>query len=292
MSETPPAAASLGRTLLVLGRVSNLPTVWSNCIAGWWLGGGGDLPPLPPLLAGASLLYVGGMYLNDAFDVDFDRQHRLERPIPSGRISRVAVAWLGSLCMVLGLACIVSGGRVPAALGVLLVGAIVVYDALHKLITFSPVLMALCRLLLLLLAASFGQVGVTGLAIWSSLVLAGYIIGLSYLARRESTMGAYGFWPLAPLVAPLVLAWVVNIGEFRDKSVAFSLLLALWMAKCLVPLWRQERGANVGRAVAGLLAGICLVDLLSVTDASRPLACVFLGCFGLALILQRYVPAT
>ena len=30
------------RTLLVLGRASNLPTVWSNCFAGWLLGGGGE----------------------------------------------------------------------------------------------------------------------------------------------------------------------------------------------------------------------------------------------------------
>ena len=26
------------RTLLILGRVSNLPTVWSNCLAGWIMG--------------------------------------------------------------------------------------------------------------------------------------------------------------------------------------------------------------------------------------------------------------
>ena len=28
--------------LLILGRVSNLPTVWWNCFAGWLLGGGGS----------------------------------------------------------------------------------------------------------------------------------------------------------------------------------------------------------------------------------------------------------
>ena len=67
------------RTLLVLGRVSNLPTVWSNCLAGWWLGGGGHFAKLPFLLLVVTLLYLGGMLLNDAFDADFDRQHRKER---------------------------------------------------------------------------------------------------------------------------------------------------------------------------------------------------------------------
>src|SRR5213596_1799456 len=75
------------RTWLVLGRVSNLPTVWSNCLAGWWLGGGGNFAKLPFLIAGVTLLYIGGMFLNDAFDEQFDRQHRKERPIPSGQIS-------------------------------------------------------------------------------------------------------------------------------------------------------------------------------------------------------------
>jgi len=49
-------------TLLILGRVSNLPTVWSNCLAGWWLSGGGNFWKLALLLAGASALYTGGMF--------------------------------------------------------------------------------------------------------------------------------------------------------------------------------------------------------------------------------------
>jgi 4-hydroxybenzoate polyprenyltransferase len=64
------------RTWLILGRVSNLPTVWSNCLAGWWLGGGGNFLKLPFLFIGVSLLYLGGMFLNDAFDEAFDQQHR------------------------------------------------------------------------------------------------------------------------------------------------------------------------------------------------------------------------
>ena len=61
------------RILLILGRASNLPTVWSNCLAGWLLGGGGSLRRLGWLCVGATWLYVGGMYLNDAFDAQFDQ---------------------------------------------------------------------------------------------------------------------------------------------------------------------------------------------------------------------------
>src|ERR1044071_10332569 len=83
MIELTPDTKKYFRTLLILGRISNLPTVWSNCVAGWLLGGGGDLRRLGWLCAGASLLYMGGMYLNDACDSHFDALHRAERPIPS-----------------------------------------------------------------------------------------------------------------------------------------------------------------------------------------------------------------
>src|SRR5258707_12171009 len=75
------------RILLVLGRVSNLPTVWSNCLAAWLLGGGGAWSRFAVVCLGATLLYTGGMFLNDAVDEAFDRRFRPERPIVSGRIS-------------------------------------------------------------------------------------------------------------------------------------------------------------------------------------------------------------
>src|SRR5829696_10188827 len=96
---TPPSTL---RTLLVLGRVSNVPTVCSNCLAGWLLGGGGDWRRFMLLCAGATLLYVGGMYLNDAFDAEFDSQHRRERPIPSGAIKLGTVWRIGIALLVAG----------------------------------------------------------------------------------------------------------------------------------------------------------------------------------------------
>src|SRR5882672_6455284 len=150
------------RTLLLLGRVSNLPTLWSNCLAGWWLGGGGNVGKLPLLFGGATFLYLGGMFLNDAFDVDFDQQHRKERPIPSGTISLTAVWRLGLILLGLGMACLICLGTTTGALGVALLFCILVYDATHKLFTFSPVLMGVCRFFVYVIAASTARDGVTG----------------------------------------------------------------------------------------------------------------------------------
>ena len=73
------------RAWLILTRGSNLPTVWSNLVAGWLLGyvyadrfpyANGLLLSLFGLLLGVSLIYVGGMILNDAFDARWDTERR------------------------------------------------------------------------------------------------------------------------------------------------------------------------------------------------------------------------
>lgn len=296
---------SWGRALLVLGRVSNLPTVWSNCLAGWALAGSmpltGDFHQMIEqpvrflvLCAAASLLYVGGMYLNDAFDVEFDRQHRRERPVPSGAID-VRVVWvLGVVWMVAGLACTVwlaKTNHTTAVLALLLSGAIILYDAVHKAFTLSPLLMGACRMLVVLMAASAARLGITGLTIWSAIVLALYVIGLSYIARHESLPGPIRYWPCIFLASPIVLALIVNRGDWKAQGRTLSLMLIVWSLQALrFTYWSHEK--NLGRTVTGLLAGIVLVDLLNVGAATPQVAVLFGALFALTVLAQRFVPAT
>src|SRR6266581_4629871 len=210
------------RTLLVLGRVSNLPTVWSNCLAGWWLGGAGHSERLPFVLVGATLLYICGMFLNDAMDAEFDRVHRKGRPIPSGEISLEAVWRWGLTWLALGGGCLIWLGTVTGGLGVLLMLSIVLYDALHKRITLGPVLMGICRLLVYLIAASAATNGVTGRSIWCGLALAAYIIGLSFFAKEESTDGPVRYWPAFLMAAPIVLALIMDNNGSRQAGMLLS----------------------------------------------------------------------
>ncbi len=279
------------RALLVLGRVSNLPTIWSNCLAGWILGGGHGFGRWLLVCLAASLLYTGGMYLNDAFDAEFDRQHRKERPIPSGAVSSQLV-WCGGFGMLLfGNALLFAAGVAPGILGAVLALNILLYDAAHKAFTFSPIIMGGCRFLVYLVAAATGKLGVTGYAAWSGLALGAYVVGLSFVARRESLRSRPPYWPAALLAVPVVLALFINAGSYRASATLVALILTLWVMRALrTTYWTQM--PNVGRTVSALLAGIVFVDWLAIAHAPRELAATFLALFIAALLCQRYVPAT
>ncbi len=295
------------RALLVLGRVSNLPTIWSNCLCGWLIGvgytkGAVDWTMLAWLCAGATLLYLGGMFLNDACDVDFDREHRKERPIPGGAI-RVGAVWkiaIGLLAAGVGMLSIQGGMTALLALG--LFNCIFLYNFIHKKTEWSPALIALCRVLLVLVAASFafrtanaeGEFFLDpngGRAMWTALVLGLYVAGLSCLAKVESQPGPLRFWPCLLLAFPLVLAFFANVGDSRNDALLVGAILVLWGVRCLrTTFWVKQR--DIGRTVGGLLAGIVLVDLLAVATVPSELAAVFFGLFVLSLAAQRWVPAT
>jgi hypothetical protein len=278
------------RALLALSRVSHLPTVWSNCLAGWWLGGQGNYAKLPLLLLGVSALHTGGMFLNDAFDADFDRQRRTERPIPSGAISVAAVWCWGLGWFALGALCLTALGKTAAALTAVLLLCIIIYDATHKVVTASPWLMGICRFWVYIIAGSTGAAGVNGEPVWCGVALAGYVAGLGYLAQHEGSRGRTSYWPLFLLLTPVIFAMVLNAAENRMPAVWLSLVLVLWIALRARTIF-QAAESSVGHIVSGLTAGIVFVDWLALAPmCPQWLSLLFLALFGATLALQRLVP--
>lgn len=188
-------------------KLLRLPTVFtalSNILCGFYIASPErDLaimvgqPALWLLLAASAGLYLGGMVLNDVFDVALDRQERPERPIPAGQVSRTAAAVFGSLLLVMGLtsatAASVLGetGFTSLNLAVVLAAAIVLYDSLLKNTIAAPLGMGVCRGLNLLLGASTGltlnQLLTPDSAVfWIALALSVYVMGVTWFARNEA----------------------------------------------------------------------------------------------------------
>lgn len=285
---------------LELARVSNLPTVWTNVTAAWVIAGGALRErQLLWLLLGGSLLYTAGMILNDAADLAFDRKHKSDRPIPSGRVSPAA-AWGAGIAMMAGGAALMTMAGGAAWSWVMgLVAAILIYDLYHKPWPGSVWIMGACRSLLVLAVASAqagaGALDDRSLLLAHAISLGLYIAGLSLVARAEATganrtLGAV--LGKACLFSPLPVA-VVSIMAGGSRAAALGVIVAAFACLSWHALRAMRQGGpHIGRAVGILLAGIPVVDALFIVDREPWLALGFVASFPLLRLWQRKIAAT
>ncbi|HEY3494920.1 MAG TPA: UbiA family prenyltransferase [Polyangiaceae bacterium] len=294
------------KTLLELGRVSNVPTVWSNVLCGAALSGAfSNLPAHAPALVFAGLagtaFYVGGMFLNDAFDAEIDARERPERPIPRGEATREQVQAIGGGLLAAGIGTLVLGallGLTPAGMAWPLAGAatalaVVFYDRFHKGIAWSPVVMGLCRAGLYVLGALAVAAVPSALTWQAAAALLLYIVGLTHIARFETATAVGRFWPAAFLFAPLALA----LFEARSRDLLDPIVLGIaaacvfWTLRALD--FARRGGRSIGTAVVSLIAGISLVDALFAAAAgAREIAAIAFSLTALTLVAQRKVRGT
>ncbi|TDU72850.1 4-hydroxybenzoate polyprenyltransferase [Prosthecobacter fusiformis] len=320
------------RPWLELARISNLPTVWTNVTAAWLLAGGAWLPvnaQLGWLLLAGSLLYTGGMILNDAADVQHDREQRKERPIPSGKVS-LAAAWTVGLGMMLSgglIGFLFTSASVPI-IGALML-AILFYDLYHKPWPGAVWVMGACRVLLFCMAGSavipllldaqrtvlacpgypqtLAMLAHMPPGVWiMGLTLGSYIVGLTMVARMEArgavTIPLRALFAKGLLYAPALVAlyfWLSRanwrliplLADFTPLAPLPFILIFIAMVFHATRLMRRG-GPAIGRAVGILLAGIAVVDALAVMQVSLSLACGFVLTAPLLRLWQRWIAAT
>jgi 4-hydroxybenzoate polyprenyltransferase len=172
-----------------LGRVSNLPTVWTNVLAGAAFNGVVAPGVVVPVALATSLMYVAGMFLNDAFDRRWDAEHRPERPIPAGEVSARAVFLWGFGLLALGVAILALGpGEGRAALpGLGLAALIVLYDVSHKRNPIAPLVMGACRVAVYVVAARAAAPAWGPPLFVGGAFLLSYLVMLTLVARQETT---------------------------------------------------------------------------------------------------------
>ena len=280
--------------------MSNLPTVWTNVMAGWFLAGGNWTVELLWMITGVSLLYVGGMTLNDAFDAEWDAEHAVDRPIPAGAISLRSVWVLGWGQMVAGILVVTIFTHALWYCVLALVFAIVIYDWTHKWWKGAVLAMGACRFLVYTVAASALIDGGGGIPadVW---VFAGglffYVVGITIAARGESTGGTVGWWGKGLLLFPMV-AGIIVITErhgFGWDLISGGILaigvFVLWLAYSMRQL-RSTRPDRIGKFVTALLAGIILIDLIALAQFGVIFWPICGGLLVLTLLAQRWIPAT
>jgi 4-hydroxybenzoate polyprenyltransferase len=192
------------RAYLLLSRLSNLPTVWSNVLAGAVAAGTAIEWPRVAVAAGAvSLMYTAGMFLNDAFDHTFDATHRRDRPLPAGDVSRGEVFGGGFALLAAGEVVLALGVSSAAALwGLALAATILYYDYRHKRDRFGPLAMGACRGLSYCVAASALTRSLPPAVVAGAVAITLYVVALTVVAKRA---GQSGRWLVPLLIAGISL---------------------------------------------------------------------------------------
>jgi hypothetical protein len=308
----------LFNTILTLSRISNLPTVWTNCLAAWAINHStnkivGQTPAwhdpsilewgqLGWLLLGGSLAYSGGCILNDAFDQKFDQEFNPNRPIPSGKIKITTVWSLGLGSLIVGGIVLTFGALCSLIWTVALISSILLYDAFHKEWKGSVWVMGACRMFLWLTAGTAGQCDTLGLPlVIGSISLGGYVAGISLFARNESIsrnssrpsrLGISLLFSPCLIILGLLVAWN-HLDPSRIFLANCSGLYLGWIIFESMLLMRKRGGNNqISQGVSMLLAGICLFDALALAlfMPSLMAPCYLAQLF--AKILQKKFAAT
>lgn len=306
---------------LELGRVSNLPTVWSNVFAGTVLAlatAGAPIHQIPfsilliAMLA-MSAFYIAGMYLNDACDAAIDQIERSTRPIPSGRISLGSV-YIGTLCWfclgwsLLFLATLNANSDASRSSWILSASAltffIILYDKYHKNNPFSPLIMGLCRIMVVTTSYLI-TMAVLGVEVRTSpslflvaplllpcVVMLVYLIALTFIAKFESSSSMLRAWPIAVLMIPVGNGFAASMHSSQLLAIIPALLLTGAVLKATDWI-RTKKTGGIPKAIGLLIAGISLLDAMVMAVAGSVPGFVFgIGAFFLTLLLQRKIPGT
>jgi 4-hydroxybenzoate polyprenyltransferase len=145
-----------------LFRISNVFTIPPDIIVGFlavsislgsWTGH--NVFDLIILIFSSICLYVGGLALNDLFDIKADRLERPNRPLPSGRIKKGKAILIILLLFSIGLALASLVNSTAVGISMLLILGIVAYNYRIKNGFYRPYLMAGIRALNVIYGASF-----------------------------------------------------------------------------------------------------------------------------------------
>lgn len=283
------------RSLLATLRIANAPSVisnvWLGFITGWYLCFGSWIPldtgmihwqNVTLLCAAGLLIYFAGNLANDWYDLEWDKERRPERALPSGLFRRSSYLIAACLAAMLGVACAFVENSYCGGCAIGIVAMVAVYTYFHKRAIWAVIPMGLCRAGLYLMGfaafapvfMSYPDAGMTWQSVAAPVLviltmavgLVAYIAGLSLSARYEG-MGDAPPGPRMVSKALLYLPMLAMPCWFASSAPQFGLAgiipYAVWLTLCFTKFKKP-----IPRYVSGLLAGIPLVD----AAAAIPLA--------------------
>lgn len=242
------------------------------------------------LLFASGSLYLGGMVWNDIFDRKDDAKTRPSRPLPSGRVSLKSAVMFGSFLFVVGIVFSIFARQTikeftfgdSILISIVLIVAIILYNAWLKRTPFGPIGMGFCRFLNVMLGLSAGAIQPTQeLSLHIASVIGIYIVGVTWFARTEEGMSKPKHLLAASIVmyAGLILALAVPThfpaGTITPFYPYLLTAFGFWIGIAIVQAIKQPNPINVQASVKRCILGLVLLDAI--------LATAFIGLPGLLI---------
>lgn len=287
-------------SLAASARIANVPSVVCNVLLGVALAAVWGRPlavtEIVPLMASGVFLYLGGNFLNDLADRNWDAKHRPERALPRGLFPPllylvIAVAFLGAGLGFASLVhenCLFVAGAITAM--------ILLYTLIHKFSAWSILPMGVCRGLLPVLALAPAPIHLPWIVALAPCALFLDVALLSWRARSKEVPASGAAARLAAQVPALQLLTLAT--QLPNGSFAYLGILPLVFRDhvCRSP-------ASSHALVSALLASLPLLDWVFLFPAAwqaasgMPALAVACLCFPpiaffAGQVMQRWVTAT
>jgi len=273
---------------LELTRISGIFTAVSNVLLGYMLAYGGaeiQVPSLLSLVAVTSLLYCGGMALNDYFDYRSDVTEHPRRMIPSGRIKRVNAGIFGFSALIV--ACIVASfnGITSISLAALISVLIILYNKFSKkILVIGALNMATIRFFNVILGSSAAvsiAFGLEGQVILGALALFMFVFGITMISRKEqSSLRSISIPPFILIAAVITYVLTLHIiGEFPHHYIGIFITAFAFLS--LLPYIRRD--AKVQQLVGSFVISIILLDASLIAGTGQ--------IFFAVLVALLYIPS-
>jgi len=270
-------------------------TAIGDPVAGLCLAGGHTALPYLGVTLASAFLYMGGMALNDVFDLEVDRKRHPHRVLPSRAIPRSRALQVGAGLLMAGVttACFV---RIEAGVTALaLSAAIVLYNSGFKRFALAGCLtMGACRGLNVLVGIhafdGAGDALPPTWAYWAAVLHVVYttsVTGLSLLEDQETRPATCGRVFIRLVPALLALGAVPVFLPYHPLVLAPLAFLATQLLWGILPTQEPLTSRAVMKRVGVGVRGILLLDTAYLWGAGGWFAGAVLFALFLASHLER-----
>ena len=287
---------------LLLIRLPNVFTTPSNILTGYFAAvtvAEADSVHLVALMVSSGLLYVGGIVLNDYFDVEIDKRERPSRPLPSGNISKRHALAIAMVALLVANTIALALGPISLAVSLALTFAIIAYDYRLKHGLSGPFAMGGARFLNVIFGASpvllyinnhsYAIVGAAA----ASLFL--YIVAITILSKKEAGNERPNSL-IAFLMVFGVISAVAALGLLLlQLQWAFLLNLSIFAAVMIVTFKQHltKELPSVQKAVRNMVISIIILDSVFVTGtAGLPYGLATLLLIAPAVVMAKKLYVT